>query len=89
MGERSSSMTHLQTQVFILLLRQQTEDDACGGTRSKPDLDSGVSRGQGPQELELNVAPSVEGELWSHLSNENRDFNTRGCHNEGVLFCQS
>lgn len=66
-------MTHLQAQVFILLLRKQAEDDTGGGTCPKPDLDSRLARRQRPQELELNVTPAVEGELWSRLSIKNTE----------------
>lgn len=63
--------THLQAQVFILLLGEQTEDDTGGGARPNADLDARLPRGRGPRELQLDVAPAVEGELWSHLSIEN------------------
>lgn len=67
-GGECAAVTHLQAQVFILLLRKQAEDDTGGGTCPKPHLDSCLARRQRPQELELNVTPAVEGELWSRLS---------------------
>lgn len=67
-GRERPAMTHLHTQVFILLLGEQTEDDTVGRPRPDSKLDSRLSRGKGPQELELNVAPAVKGELWSRLS---------------------
>lgn len=49
-------------------MRQQAEDDSGGGPRPHADLDPRVSRRQRPQELEVDVAAAVEGELRSHLS---------------------
>lgn len=60
--------SHLKSQVFVLLVRQQAEDDSGGGPRPHADLDPGVSRRQRPQQLEVDVAAAVEGELGSHLS---------------------
>lgn len=60
--------TYLQSQVFVLLVRQQAQDDSGRCPRAHADLDPGVSRRQRPQELEVDVAAAVEGELRSHLS---------------------
>lgn len=69
--EQSGSYTrfsHLQSQVFVLLVRQQAEDDSGGGPGPHAHLDPRAPRRQRPQELEVDVAAAVEGELRSRLS---------------------
>ena len=81
-GGRRPAITHLQTYVFALFLGHQAEDDTGGGTRPNPNLDYSLSSGQGPQELELNVAPAIKRKLWGHLSIKNTQglFNYFSCH---------
>lgn len=64
-------MTHLQTQVFMLLLGEQAEDDTTGGPCTDMDLYMGLTRREGPQQLVLYMAPSVEGELWNLYQSKN------------------
>lgn len=57
-------MTHLQTQVFILLLGEEAEEDTAGDVGSHLELHAGVTGRERPAHLVLDMAPPIEGELW-------------------------
>lgn len=67
-------MAHLQTQIFVLLLREEAEDHSSAGTCPHAHLHPRLSGRQRPRELELDVAAAIKGELWSCLSIKDREW---------------
>lgn len=56
-----------------MLLGEQADDDARGGTCPQANPDPRLPCGQRPQELELNVAAAIKRELRSRLSIRNTE----------------